>query len=93
MLAIAQHNKITVGEGVTITGSKLSGGTVAKAFSILGGYQDGASTAANTLDTDITVLSGSKIYIVANAVSVPTVAFHSATFAVPMTSVLATKMP
>lgn len=67
MLTIAQHNKITVGEGVTITGSKLSGGTVAKAFSILGGYQDGASTAANTLDTDITVLSGSKIYIVAFA--------------------------
>ena len=67
MLTIAQHNKITVGEGVSITGSKLSGGTVAKAFSILGGYQDGASTAANTLDTDITVLSGSKIYIVAFA--------------------------
>ncbi len=67
MLTIAQHNKITVGEGVTITGSKLSGGTVAKAFSILGGYQDETSTAANGKDTDITVLSGSKIYIVAFA--------------------------
>ena len=69
LLVVAQHNKITVGEGVTITGdrAKLTGDTVARAFSILGGYQDGASTAANTLDTDITVLSGSKIYIVAFA--------------------------
>lgn len=67
LLVVAQHNKVTVGEGVTITGAKLTGGTVATSFSILGGYQDGASTTANTLDTDITVLSGSKIYIVAFA--------------------------
>ena len=67
LLVVAQHNKVTVGEGVTITGAKLTGSTVATSFSILGGYQDGASTTANTLDTDITVLSGSKIYIVAFA--------------------------
>ena len=67
LLVVAQHNKVTVGEGVTITGAKLTGGTVATSFSILGGYQDGARTTANTLDTDITVLSGSKIYIVAFA--------------------------
>ena len=67
LLVVAQHNKVTVGEGVTITGAKLTGTTVATSFSILGGYQDGASTTANTLDTDITVLSGSKIYIVAFA--------------------------
>ena len=67
LLVVAQHNKVTVGEGVTITGAKLTGGTVATSFSILGGYQDEVSTAANTLDTDITVLSGSKIYIVAFA--------------------------
>ena len=67
LLVVAQHNKVTVGEGVTVTGAKLNGSTVATSFSILGGYQDGASTTANTLDTDITVLSGSKIYIVAFA--------------------------
>ena len=67
LLVVAQHNKITVGEGVTMTGDKLTGGTVATSFSILGGYQDEVSTATNTLDTDITVLSGSKIYIVAFA--------------------------
>ena len=67
LLVVAQHNKVTVGEGVTMTGDKLTGGTVATSFSILGGYQDEVSTAANTLDTDITVLSGSKIYIVAFA--------------------------
>ena len=67
LLVVAQHNKVTVGEGVTITGAKLTGTTVATSFSILGGYQDGASTTANTLDIDITVLSGSKIYIVAFA--------------------------
>ena len=67
LLVVAQHNKVTVGEGVTITGAKLTGATVATSFSILGGYQDGASTTANTLDIDITVLSGSKIYIVAFA--------------------------
>ncbi len=67
LLVVAQHNKVTVGEGVTITGAKLTGTTVATSFSILGGYQDETSTAANTLDTDITVLSGSKIYIVAFA--------------------------
>ena len=69
LLVVAQHNKITVGEGVTITGdrAKLTGDTVARAFSILGGYQDGQSNpkAKDDRDTDITVLSGSKIYIVA----------------------------
>ena len=67
LLVVAQHNKITVGEGVTMTGDKMTGGTVATSFAIIGGYQDEKSTAANTLDTDITVLSGSKIYIVAFA--------------------------
>ena len=68
LLIIARHKKVTVGEGVEITGDTLlTGGAVANSFSILGGYQDETSTAANSKDTDITVLSGSKIYIVAFA--------------------------
>ena len=67
LLVVAQHNKVTVGKGVKITGDKMTGGTIATSFAIIGGYQDEASTATNTLDTDITVLSGSKIYIVAFA--------------------------
>ena len=67
LLVVAQHNKVTVGEGVTITGDKLNGGAVANSFSILGGYQDEPNTAENNRDTDITVLSGSKIYVVAFA--------------------------
>ena len=69
LLVVAQHHKVTVGEGVTITGEsgKLTGDTVARSFCILGGYQSGQSNppAHGDSDTDITVLSGSKIYIVA----------------------------
>ena len=67
LLVVARHNKVTVGEGVTITGAKLNGGTISTSFSIIGGYQDEANTAENNRDTDITVLSGSKIYVVAFA--------------------------
>ena len=69
LLVVAQHHKVTVGEGVTITGdrAKLTGDTVARSFCILGGYQSGQSEPPvhDDRDTDITVLSGSKIYIVA----------------------------
>ena len=67
LLVVARHNKVTVGEGVTITGAKLNGGTIPTSFSIIGGYQDEPNTAENNRDTDITVLSGSKIYVVAFA--------------------------
>jgi len=67
LLVVAQHHKVTVGEGVTITGdrAKLTGDTVARSFCILGGYQSGQSEPPvhDDRDTDITVLSGSKIYI------------------------------
>jgi len=64
---IAQHNPITIGEGVNITGAKLSGGSTTKAFTILGGYLSGtgSATALDSRDTNITVLSGSKLYVVA----------------------------
>lgn len=69
LLVVAQHHPVTVGKGVTITGDakKLTGGTVAKSFCILGGYQSGQSNppTVSDKDTNITVLSGSKIYIVA----------------------------
>ncbi len=66
LLVIGQHNPVTVGEGVTMTGNEMTGGSIAKAFCILGGYQQGDSTPANEghRDTNITVLSGSKLYIV-----------------------------
>ena len=65
-LIVGQHNSVTVGEGVKITGEKLLGETVASSFAILGGYQDGASFAAaeSTANTNVTVLSGSNLYIV-----------------------------
>ena len=66
LLVVGQFNPVTVGEGVTVTGDQLTGTTIARSFSILGGYQKGAGKAASTSDADanITVLSGSKIYIV-----------------------------
>ena len=69
LLVVAQHHPVTVGKGVTITGDakKLTGATVARSFCILGGYQSGQSNPpkVSDKDTNITVLSGSKIYIVA----------------------------
>ncbi len=67
LLVVGQHNPVTVGEGVTIEGDQLTGGSIAKAFTILGGYQKGVGDPPfeSDADTHITVLSGSKIYIVA----------------------------
>ena len=67
LLVVAQHHPIKLGEGVTVTGDKLSGGTIANSFAILGGYQKNQDNPplASDADTNITVLSGSKIYIVA----------------------------
>ncbi len=67
-LVVGQHHPVTIGEGVVITGdeSKLTGGSIAKAFTILGGYQNGQDDPPfeSDADTNITVLSGSKLYIV-----------------------------
>lgn len=67
LLVVAQHHPVTLGEGVTVTGDKLSGSTIANSFAILGGYQKNQSNPplASDADTNITVLSGSKLYIVA----------------------------
>ncbi len=66
MLVVGQCNPVTVGEGVTMTGKDMTGGSIAKSFCILGGYQSGQSNppASSDEDTNITVLSGSSIYIV-----------------------------
>ncbi len=66
MLMIGQHNPVTLGEGVSVKGDKLTGTSVARSFTILGGYQDNVNDhpVADTRDTNITVLSGSKLYII-----------------------------
>ncbi|MBQ7010174.1 MAG: S-layer homology domain-containing protein [Clostridia bacterium] len=66
-LLVAQHNPVTIGEGVNISGNKLIGSSVDKSFSVIGGYASGVGspTAIDGRDTSITVLSGSKLYVVA----------------------------
>ncbi|MBQ8837294.1 MAG: S-layer homology domain-containing protein [Clostridia bacterium] len=66
MLLVGQFNPVTIGEGVTMSGSGMTGGSIAKSFCILGGYQNGQSTppASSDADANITVLSGSALYIV-----------------------------
>jgi len=64
---VAQHNAFTIGEGVTVSGGKnLTGGKIAQSFTIIGGYYKsvGDPLSSDTNDINITVLSGSKIYIV-----------------------------
>ena len=66
LLVVGQFNPVTVGEGVTMKGSKMTGGSIATAFCILGGYQNGQSEppASGNETANITVLSGSKLYLV-----------------------------
>ena len=66
LLVVGQHHPVTIGEGVTMAGDKMTGGSIAKAFCILGGYQKGQGDppTESDADTNITVLSGSKLYIV-----------------------------
>lgn len=66
LLMIGQHYPVTIGEGVSMTGEKMTGGTIAKSFCILGGYQNqqGTPPTEGTADTNITVLSGKSLYIV-----------------------------
>ncbi|MBQ4556940.1 MAG: ADP-ribosylglycohydrolase family protein [Clostridia bacterium] len=62
----AQHQKFTIGEGVTVSGDNLSATTLATSFCIFGSYVGGFGNpvALNKNDINVTVLSGSKIYIV-----------------------------
>ena len=65
-MIVGQHNPVTIGEGVTISGADLTGGNVATAFSVVGGYLKGFNNPPATSDKDIniTVLSGDKLYII-----------------------------
>ena len=65
LLVIGQHNPLKIGEGVTMTGDKMTGGNIAKGFCLMGGYQKGQDDPPfeSDKDTSITVLSGSKLYI------------------------------
>ncbi|MBQ7171804.1 MAG: hypothetical protein IJR89_05970 [Clostridia bacterium] len=66
IMIVGQHHPITIGEGVDISGpAGLTGGSIAKAFTVMGGYQNDQDDPPLTSDKDtsITVLSGSKIYI------------------------------
>ncbi len=62
----AQHNPVTFAEGMTVTGDNLSATTIATSLCIMGGYDEGVGTpnALNKAEINITVLSGSKLYIV-----------------------------
>lgn len=64
---VGQHHPVTIGEGVSVSGDSLTGGTIATSFTVLGGYEKsfGSPTALDSSDTNVTVLSGSKLYIVA----------------------------
>ena len=71
LLVVGQHNPVTVGAGVNISGTGLTGGSVAKSFCILGGYQKQRNDQdpvvppmEDNRDTNITVMSGQNIYIV-----------------------------
>lgn len=63
---IAAHNPLTMGEGIQITGEKLTGGNFSKSVAILGGYQAGVSNPplADDKDVNITILSGRMYYII-----------------------------
>lgn len=68
LFLIGQCNPISVLDGVTMKGddTKFTGGSIAKAFCLLGGYQNNQSDPPldSSKDTNITVMSGSKLYIV-----------------------------
>lgn len=63
---VAQHNPVTIGEGVTVSGDNLVATTMATSFVVLGGYEKGFGnpSAIDKNEINVTVLSGSKIYII-----------------------------
>jgi len=63
---VGQHNDVTFGEGVTVTGDGLVGSSLSNSVAILGGYEKGFGIAStlDKKDVNITVLSGDYLYIV-----------------------------
>ena len=66
-LVVGNFNPVTVGEGVVVDAPNMTGASIAKSFSIIGGYQDNVNDPfiEDNRDVSVTVLSGTKIYIVA----------------------------
>ena len=71
MLVVGQHNPVKLGHEVSISGDQMTGGSVAKSFCILGGYQKqrneqdpAVPSMEDNRDTNITVLSGQYLYLV-----------------------------
>ena len=66
-LLVGQHHPVRIGEGCVMRGAQMTGGTIANSFAVIGGYDNGIGTKsfATAADTDITVLSGNQIYVVA----------------------------
>ncbi len=62
----AAHNPLTMGEGIKITGDKLTGETVAKSLTIYGGYRKGSNNppVIDESDVSITLLSGKDYYVI-----------------------------
>ncbi len=63
---VGQHNAVTLGNGISISGEGLAGTTLATSFAILGGYEKGfgGGLTLDNGDVNITVLSGTYLYIV-----------------------------
>ena len=63
---IANHNPLTMGEGINITGDGLKGGKFAQSIAILGGYQSGVNNppTSDNADVNITLLSGRMYYVI-----------------------------
>ena len=66
-LLMTNHNPLTMGEGINVTGEGLTGGKIKTSIAIVGGYQNGVNNPplSDTKDVNITILSGSMYYIVA----------------------------
>ena len=66
-LLMANHNPLTMGEGINITGEGLTGGKIKQSIAIIGGYQNGINNPPlnDVKDVNITILSGRMYYIVA----------------------------
>lgn len=64
---VGQHNPVTIGDGVTVSGDGLVGSTMSNSFVVMGGYEKGfgKSAALDKNAINISINSGSKLYVLA----------------------------